>query len=236
MVPYCFDDSVILPDLYNHIPIDNGNAHEKEYFHISAPNFTQDLGIGFSNGYTDHTDSKFEIIAGGWNGEEFVIRPGNDGATIQARLGRFPDNSVWLRMRSNLAVQVTDGNIALYSANPDGSKKDLLVEWNDSSIVKADLNTLTMTGGHGGQGDVRIRGVCEFCPNTISDSNVITDDGTVGPVWLGIKDVSLGNGSNTWQNYYDGSTPSYFNWAGGESNQCCQYVPFIDMPAEQGKG
>ena len=73
-------------------------------------------------------------------------------------------------------------------------------------------------------------------PGMLSDSNVVTDGGTVGPVWLGIKDAGLGDGSNNWQNYYDGSTPSYFNWAGGESNQCCRYEPFIDMPAEQEKG
>ena len=43
-------------------PIDDENAHEKNYFYISAPDFTKDLMIGFSNGYTGPSDDKWEII------------------------------------------------------------------------------------------------------------------------------------------------------------------------------
>ena len=140
--------------------MDDGNAHEKDYFYISAPDFTKDLNIGFSNGYTGHRDKKWEIVAGGFFGREFVIRQGNAGARILARYGRFADSSEWERLRSNLAVQVIDGKIALYSANSNGTKKDLLVEWNDDTIIKSDLNTLTITGGYGGTGNVQISGVC----------------------------------------------------------------------------
>ena len=74
---------------------------------------------------------------------------------------RNEDRTQWEEVRDNLAVQVRDGNIAIYSANPDGTKKDLIVEWDDDTIVKSDLNTLTVTGGFGGRGFVQIRGICE---------------------------------------------------------------------------
>ena len=61
---------------YNHQAVDVGNAHKKAYFHISAPGL-KNLHIGFSNGYTGHNDDKWEAIAGGANGIEFVIRQGN---------------------------------------------------------------------------------------------------------------------------------------------------------------
>ena len=73
---------------------------------------------------------------------------------------RNVDRTQWEQVRDHLAVQVRDGNIALYSANPDGTKADLLVEFNDEAIVKSDLNTLTITGGFGGTGNAQIRGVC----------------------------------------------------------------------------
>ena len=65
-------------------------------------------------------------------------------------------------MKDNLAVQVRDGHIALYSADSDGFKKDLLVQWDDDTIVKSDLNTLTLSGGYGGTGNVQTRGFCKF--------------------------------------------------------------------------
>ena len=158
---FCFDESRFFGDVYNHQPVDGGNAHEKDYFYISAPDFTNNLCIGFSNGYTDHNDKKWEIVAGGWSGREFIIRQGNAyTASVLAKYGKFADSSKWERLRSNLAVQVRDGNIALYSANSNGTKKDLLVEWNDDTIIKSDLNTLTITGGYGGTGNVQISGVC----------------------------------------------------------------------------
>ena len=144
---------------YNHQAVDVGNANEKTYFHISAPEL-RNLHIGFSNGYTDHNDAKWEAIAGGANGIEFVIRQGNFPKGILNARRRYADRTKWEEVRDSFAIQVRDGNIAIYSANPDGTKKDLIVEWDDETIVKAELNTLTVTGGFGGRGTARIRGVC----------------------------------------------------------------------------
>ena len=121
------------------------------------------ISIGFSNGYTGHADAKWEIIAGGNLGREFVIRPGNAGTHFA--VGTFtthtnPDRTQWEQVRNNFAVQVTDGNIAIYAADSNGLKGDLILEWNDDTIVKSHYDTLTVTGGHGGTGDVRVRGVC----------------------------------------------------------------------------
>ena len=182
----------IYADEYNHQVVDNGNANQKDYFHIIANDFTRDLNqgfeidalnsdfdlqraiwrqnvgtnfktlvsIGFSNGYTNHNDAKWEIVAGGYLGTEFVIRNGNAGSPILAVHSTYPNTSQWEQVRNHFAVQVTDGNIALYETDSDGVKGDVIVEWNDDSIVKSELNTLTVSGGYGGTGVVRVRGVC----------------------------------------------------------------------------
>ena len=164
------DETRFLANNYNHQAIDIGSAHEKTYFHISAPDFSKDLAIGFSNGYTDHNDAKWEIIAGGAGGIEFVIRHGNWPKGLLNARRRYADRTKWEEVRDNLAVQVRDGNIAIYSADSNGIKQDLLVEWDDESIIKSDLNTLTVTGGFGGSGFARIRGVCTF-PTTEVQGN-----------------------------------------------------------------
>ena len=56
--------------------IDN-NAHTFDCFHISAPGFSNDIHIGFSNGCKSHDDEKWEIVLGGWSGTRHVIRDGN---------------------------------------------------------------------------------------------------------------------------------------------------------------
>ena len=116
------------------------------------------ISIGFSNGYTNHNDAKWEIVNGGAGGREFVIRQGNSGTHIVAEHTNA-DTTQWEQVRNNFAVQVTDGNIALYAADSNGIKGDLILEWNDDTIVKSNLNTLTVTG-YGEPGDVRVRGVC----------------------------------------------------------------------------
>ena len=95
------DDSRFLDDEYNHQLIDDGNAHKKTYFHISAPDFTSGLHIGFSNGFIDHEDEKWEIIAGGYYGTSFAIRNGNAGEQTLARFG-FADNAKFQQVKSNL--------------------------------------------------------------------------------------------------------------------------------------
>ena len=95
------DETRFLKNEYNHQAIDVGSAHEKTYFHISAPDFSKDLAIGFSNGYTDHNDAKWEIIAGGAGGIEFVIRQGNCCVPLVARR-RYADRTKWEEVRDNL--------------------------------------------------------------------------------------------------------------------------------------
>ena len=159
----CLDDTRKYANHYNHQPIDAGNAHEKDYFHVSAPDFNKDLVIGFSNGYTGHGDKKLEIILGGGSDKGprtlFGIRPGNAGTTVSTAR-TFSNSNEYNQVRNNFIVQVTDGNIALYSADSDGNKKSLIVEWTNTGITKSYYKTLTVTGGFGGSGTVRVRGVC----------------------------------------------------------------------------
>ena len=55
-------------------------------------------------------------------------------------------------------MQVTDGNIGIYSSSL-GVKSDLILELNDERINKSILDTIVVTGGFGGSGIMRIRGV-----------------------------------------------------------------------------
>ena len=66
---------------------------------------------------------------------------------------------------------MNDGNISVYSANSDGTKGDLILEWNDDTILKSHFNTLTVTGGFGGTGNARIRGICNWIVDIDSRSN-----------------------------------------------------------------
>ena len=118
------------------------------------------LNIGFSNGYNGPKDEKWEVIAGGFFGREFAIKNyPHTGVLVRHRTA---DIALWEQVRDNLVVQVRDGNIAIYTADSNGTKKDLLVEWDDDTIVKSDLNTLTMTGGFEGFGNVHTRAICKF--------------------------------------------------------------------------
>ena len=54
-----------------------GNAQIYDYFHVNAPDFEQDLIIGFSNSFTGHTDAKWEICLGHNQGKDHSIRDGN---------------------------------------------------------------------------------------------------------------------------------------------------------------
>ena len=59
-----------------------GNAQTYDYFHINAPDFDKGINIGFSNGFNGHDDTKWEIVIGGWNGKEHVIRDRNRGPKL----------------------------------------------------------------------------------------------------------------------------------------------------------
>ena len=58
-----------------------GNAEKYDYFHINASDFNN-IFIGFSNGFTGHTDTKWEIVLGGWGGKQHVIRDRNRGPIL----------------------------------------------------------------------------------------------------------------------------------------------------------
>ena len=55
----------------------DGNADTFDWFHISAPGFSNDIHLGFSKGCKSHDDEKWEIVLGGWSGTRHVIREGN---------------------------------------------------------------------------------------------------------------------------------------------------------------
>ena len=98
------------------------------------------------------------MLNGGWGGTRFVIRPGNHGTDYLAS-NDTGNRELWERARDNFAVQLTDGMIAVYMADSDGVKGDMIVKLNDKRIIKSKLNTLTATGGWGGSGVARFRGI-----------------------------------------------------------------------------
>ena len=51
-----------------------------------------------------------------------------------------------------------------FSADSCGVKRDLIIEWNDDTIIKADYNTLTIARGFADTGNVR-----GICANGIDD-------------------------------------------------------------------
>ena len=74
---YCdLDESKFVAEGYNYEMIVE-NAQNYDYFQFNAPDFTNDILIGFSNGFSGHDDSKWEIVIGGWEGLQHVIRDGN---------------------------------------------------------------------------------------------------------------------------------------------------------------
>ena len=74
---YCnVDETQFLPSGYNYQMILD-NAHTYDYFQFNAPDFNNDVVIGFSNGFTGHDDSKWEIVLGAWFGTKDLIRDAN---------------------------------------------------------------------------------------------------------------------------------------------------------------
>ena len=62
-----------------------GNAQNYDYFHINAQDFSSDIFIGFSTGFNDHNDAKWEIVIGGWGGKQHVIRDRNRGPILASK-------------------------------------------------------------------------------------------------------------------------------------------------------
>ena len=74
---YCdLDESQFVDAGYNYEMLVE-NAQNYDYFQFNASDFTNDIHIGFSNGFSGHDDSKWEIVIGGWTGTKHLIRDGN---------------------------------------------------------------------------------------------------------------------------------------------------------------
>jgi len=50
------------------------NVQSYDYFHITAADFTSNIHLGFSDGFNGHNDTKWEIIIGGSDGRQHLIR------------------------------------------------------------------------------------------------------------------------------------------------------------------
>ena len=156
---YCelASDKIYFNTEYKYRVIDD-NAQFKDYFRIIADDFTNDIHLGFSNGFTGHDDEKWEIVLGGWSGSTHVIRDANQ-TPIYGLVASYEGNrSQFIQLRKDFIVQVTDGNIGIYFSE-SGSKGDLVLELNDERIKKSELNTLVASGGYGGSGHMQFNGV-----------------------------------------------------------------------------
>merc|ERR1712168_1541703 len=126
--------------------------------------WSNDIHIGFQNGFSGHDDSKWEIVIGGWAGTKHVIRDGNASPTHGLVQKENPSRDEFDRLKGDFSIQVSDGYIGIFfSADESGLKGDLVLELNDERIIKSELNTMVATGG--GQwfvssGDLRVRGIC----------------------------------------------------------------------------
>ena len=74
--PCNFDETQFIPSGYNYQKILD-DAHTYDYFQFNAPDFSNDVVIGFSNSFTGHDDAKWEIVLGAWFGTKDVIRDAN---------------------------------------------------------------------------------------------------------------------------------------------------------------
>ena len=78
LVPnYCNLDVTKFVDAGYNYKIYLQNAQKYDYLRFNAPDFNNDILIGFSNDFSGHDDSKWEIVIGGWEGLQHVIRDGN---------------------------------------------------------------------------------------------------------------------------------------------------------------
>lgn len=156
---YCaLDENMTFPLRYKYQKVDSA-AHFKDYFRISS-NFDNDIHLGFSDGYNNHDDAKWEIVIGGWFGKKHVIRYGNQEPK-NGLVNQVTTKTAYDQLKEDFIVQVTDGKIAVYQSN-SGRKGALVIELNDQRIKKSKLNTLVASGGKpawGGEGYIQFNGV-----------------------------------------------------------------------------
>ena len=156
---YCkLDENMDFPLKYKYQKVDSA-AHFKDYFRISS-DFKNDIHLGFSNGFNNHNDEKWEIVIGGWFATKHVIRNGNQ-EPINGLVSEDTTKTAYEELREDFIVQVTDGSITVYQSN-SGRKGDVVIELNDQRIKKSQLNTLVASGGKpawGGAGNIQFNGV-----------------------------------------------------------------------------
>ena len=160
---YCeLDKRMDFPEKYNYQKVDSA-AHFKDYFRFSS-DFSNDIVLGFSDGFNGHDDSKWEVVIGGWFADRHVIRFGNQ-TPDQGLVRVFTTPTKFNELRKDFIVQVIDGQIAVYKSD-SGRKGDVVMKLNDSRIKKSELNTLVATGGRkewyrngGGAGYIQFNGV-----------------------------------------------------------------------------
>ena len=160
---------------YNYQLIDQ-NALNYDFFHINAEDFTNDIHIGFSNGFNGHNDKKWEIVLGGWKGKQHVIRDQNQkpGQGL-AKITNYDRYSCFFNFECNFTiyiilrtqfddlkkdfiVEVQDNYIKIFFSK-FGEKMELVMSLFDQRIRKSMLNTLVASGGFKGSGSMHIRGV-----------------------------------------------------------------------------
>ena len=149
---------VTVPNKYDYQKVD-GAAHFKDYFRISSNDMTNDIHLGLSDGYKGHGDDKWEIVIGGARASEHIIRDRMQGP----RLARVSSHGKYNELRNDFILQCTDGKIAVYQSD-SGRKGILIIEFNDQRIKKSKLNTLVVSGGWGGSGDIHFRGYADNFP------------------------------------------------------------------------
>ena len=156
---YCkLDEKMDFPLKYNYKKVDSA-AHFKDYFRISS-DFKNNIHLGFSNGFNNHDDEKWEIVIGGWFATKHVIRNGNQ-VPKNGLVSQETTKAAYEQLREDFIVQVTDGSIAVYQSD-SGRKGALVIELNDQKIKKSELNTLVASGGSpywGGKGYIQFNGV-----------------------------------------------------------------------------
>ena len=122
------------------------NANDYAGFVIDASGFTNDIHIGLSK-HDVHTDKKWEIVIGGWDGKKSVIRSANQSpknGLVKVDHTREEYES----LINNFKVLFADGSITIV----DADTSQIFMQYKDDNIVKSELRFLLASGGFGGSG------------------------------------------------------------------------------------
>merc|ERR1719421_1008745 len=95
---------------YNYQLIDE-NVLDYDFFHFNAKDFTNDIHIGFSNGFNGHNDKKWEIVLGAWEGKQHVIRDQNQKPLQGLTTIKNNDRTQFDDLKKDFIVEVQDNYI-----------------------------------------------------------------------------------------------------------------------------